>query len=146
MFILSFSGVGHSFFFYVPLLLHFITGVAEYVGLAGAGSPKLQQYLGTYAQTVKTNRNQFLMAKAKIEMIYLPIAVVLTLFNFGRLISTVVYVQYIFMRCKVSREFVDSTAELDDQIAPTINRIGLGGPYNTVKSWVRSLQARLGGR
>lgn len=106
----------------------------------------LQRFLGGYCQTVKLNRKIFLMAKAKIEIIYLPIAIILTLLNFGRLISTVVYVQYIMLRWKVSREFVDGGAELDQTVSPTISRIGLGGLYAKAKSGLSSLQQRLIGR
>ncbi len=146
LFIFSFSSTGYSLFFYAPLVLHFLTGIAEYIILAGEAWPTLKRYLGGYALKIKANRQVFLTTKAKIDMVYLPIAVILTLFNFSRLISTVVYVQYILMRSRASREFVEGTAELDNQLTPTLTRFGLGGLYTKLKSLMRSIQTRLGGR
>jgi hypothetical protein len=108
-------------------------------------SPALARYTGTYVQLIRNNRKEFLLTKAKLEMLYLPVAIVLTLFNFSRIISTVVYVQYILMRTRTSKEFVEAIGELDNKISPTLNRIGLGGIYSKLKGVMVAVKNKLGG-
>jgi hypothetical protein len=93
---------------------------------------------------VRGNRKAFLAAKAKIEFLYLPISLIFTLFNFSRIISTVVYAQYILLKAKLGGDFMEALVELDNQIFPVFNRFGLSGIYRKIKDAMQTVKSKLG--
>lgn len=100
------------------------------------------RYLTRYAEQIRTNRKGLLALKAKIEFVYLPIAIIMTLFNFGRLMSTFLYAQYILMRTRIGGDFTEAIGDLDRQLAPIANRFGLSGIYQKLKDVLLSVKSK----
>lgn len=102
------------------------------------------RYLSKYVDIIRNNRRVLLAAKAKIEFIYLPVAIILTFFDFGRLISTLIYGQYILLRTRLGGDFTSAIGELDNQLLPYIQRIGLSGVYDKIKGFMLTIKNKFG--
>ena len=65
----------------------------------------LLKYAPNLVVTIKTMKNSLMVLKSKLEFIYFIISIVLTLFNFSRLVSLLVYGQFILLKLRMKPEF-----------------------------------------
>lgn len=144
LFILSFISLSSkSIFFYAPLILHFVTGINQYLGMFWNNSPFLIKYAPNLVSTIKNMKKSLMILKSKLEFIYFIISIFLTLFNFSRLFSLLIYGQFILLKLRMSPEFNEAVGEVDALLLSATTKVGLQGVYEKIRGIFRSIKNKL---
>lgn len=143
LFILSFVSLSSkSIFFYAPLIIHFVIGINEALSLFWNNNPILLKYAPNLIASIKNMKKYLMVFKSKIEFIYFIVSIVLTLLNFSRLFSLLIYGQFVILKLRTSQDFNEGIAEVDAMIANITIKIGLIGVYDKVRGVCRSIKNR----
>ena len=143
LFILSFvSQSSKSLFFYGPLVIHFLTGINEYISIFWKDSSLLAKY-PSVVPSMKGMRGQLMVMKSKLEFAYFLISIVSTLFNFSKILSLIVYGQFMLVKMKSSAEFNIALAEIDAMLMSVTGKVGLQGVYGKIRDLFSSVKNRL---
>lgn len=141
MFILSFSSIPLSLFFYAPLALHFLTGIAEYV--ISFGQASFLSRFSSKLNTVKKYSNEMKTTKAYIEIIFAPIHIIMLIFGLGRIISVFIYRQYLVLRYRIGGTFSIGLQSVDQDLTSLTQKIGAYSIYKKIKDIIASGLSRL---
>lgn len=144
LFILCFMGQSSkSIFFYAPLIIHFVTGINEYLAIFWKDSSLLAKY-PTVVPGIKSMRKGLLVLKSKLEFVYFLISIVTTLMNFSKIFGLLFYGQFMLMKMRASPEFTEALKEIDGTLLNLTGKIGAQSIYLKVRGVFSSIKSRLG--